>query len=164
MSRTYIILYGGRIDKRSGELDQNTKKRIKKAAQIAKQNPENFVVFCVDDTIPNLQCKTMEELRSVGIRSTILLPRAHDSLGETVVTLQFLEEQIQKGRKIILVTSSFHMHRVRFLWWWLSGQKPMFESAAVVERKIQCIIWEVLAWIKLCVYTMPKMYLGLLFN
>jgi len=128
---TIVILAGGITEK--GNLSKNSKKRAEKAYQIFKENPNFNVLACGKYSFlyskNNIPLKTEAEatkeyLLRLGVpeKNIFIEEKSKDTIGNAYYAkkLYFIPK---KEKKLLVITSDFHLERVGFIFRKVFGSK-----------------------------------------
>ncbi|HVM77026.1 MAG TPA: YdcF family protein [Candidatus Paceibacterota bacterium] len=149
----YIVLYGGKVEK-DGQLNIDSTDRCEVAVREAwRHADDSFVIFSVDDTIPDLRATTAFYLCPRLPREDCFIenPKASNSLGEAKAAMELLRQR--NVRDVTLVTSWYHMPRVYLQWRLLGWRWFSHRITCRVSWKMQygmeSIRWEAKGFLKL---------------
>jgi len=127
-----IVILGGGITK-NGKLPKEVKKRVEKAYQIFKKNPQSNILACGKYSFLYPQKKLPQKTEAEAIKEYLLelgVPekkiylekKSKDTIGNAYYAkkLYFIP---QKDREIWVVSSDFHLERVKFVFEKIFGSK-----------------------------------------
>lgn len=148
----YVVLYGGKVTRSYGGqpvLDRDTQARCQEALAAAREK-EAYIIFSVDKmSFPYLRELTIAHLRAKKQKTDpdcklIEKPVAHNSRGETSSAIEILKEA--KVDEVTIVSSWYHIPRLRMLWWMMGYRgKKNFRAATHATHPFRSVLREVVA-------------------
>jgi len=151
----FVVLYGGAIE--AGALNKDSTARCTTALRVAHRLPDAIIVFSADESIPDLRHVTLAYLRNWGWPTERLITpaTAHNTFGETKTAFSVLREH--RTNSVIVVSSWYHMWRIRAMWRYLGfrGEIVCHASKETLDP-VGSLLWEVKGFIKFFWYVLLR--------
>jgi len=135
-----ILILGGGITK-DGRLPKNVKERLEKAWQIFKKNKKTKILVCGKHSFLYPKNKAPKKTEAEAMQDYLLnlrVPKKNiylenkskDTIGNAYYTkkLYFIPK---KERKALIITSDFHLRRVRFIFQKIFGKQYQLKFVAL---------------------------------